>query len=58
MKKHTITNDDYIKAVKKADREREIEQHGKQISTRPTRIHKVKTEYNRKKFKSINIDDE
>jgi hypothetical protein len=38
--KYTITEQDYIKAVKKADREREIEKHGKLISTRPTRVHK------------------
>lgn len=40
---------DYIKAIRKADREREIEMHGKQISTRPTRTHKSKKAYNRKK---------
>ena len=50
--KFTITEKDYIKAVKKADREREIELHGKVISTRPTKTHKSKKEYNRAKEKN------
>lgn len=48
MKKFKITEQDYIKAVKKADREREIALHGKVISTRPTRTHKSKKVYSRK----------
>ena len=39
---------DLRKAVKKADREREIALHGKVISTRPTRTHKSKKVYSRK----------
>lgn len=58
MVKKKITQDDYIKAVKKADREFEIEQHGKQISMKSTKIHKLKTAYNRKKSKNINFDNE
>lgn len=54
--KYTITEKDYIKAVRKADREREIEMHGKVISTRPTKTHKSKKAYSRKKNKRI-IDD-
>ena len=54
--KYTITEKDYIKAVRKADREREIEMHGKVISTRPTKAHKSKKAYSRKKNKRI-IDD-
>ena len=46
--KFTITEKDYIKAVKKADREREIELHGKVIS----KTHKSKKEYNRAKEKN------
>ena len=57
MKKNTITKEDYIKAVKKADREREIEQHGKLISTRPTKTHQSKKIYNRKNNKNIDINN-
>lgn len=42
---------DYLNAVKKADREREIAQHGKLISTRPLRIVKSKKVYDRKRDK-------
>lgn len=42
---------DYLNAVKKADREREIAQHGKLISTRPLRIVKSKKIYDRKREK-------
>lgn len=41
----------YLNAVKKADRELEIAMHGKLISTRPTRVKKSKKVYDRKKFK-------
>lgn len=51
QKSYRITEKDYILAVKKAERELEIELHGKQISTRPTRIHKSKKVYDRKKDK-------
>ena len=54
--KFTITEEDYIKAVRKADREREIEMHGKVISTSPTKTHKSKKAYSRKKNKRV-IDD-
>ena len=56
--KFTITERDYIKAVKKADREREIELHGKVISTRPTKTHKSKKEYNRAKEKNKRNDED
>ena len=52
--KFTITEKDYIKAVRKADREREIEMHGKVISTRPTKTHKSKKAYSRKNNRIIN----
>ena len=50
---------EYLNAVKKADREREIATHGKQISTRPLRIVKSKKVYdrNRKKRDCSNYDD-
>ena len=51
QKCYKITEKDYILAVKKAERELEIELHGKQISTRPTRIHKSKKIYDRKRNK-------
>ena len=54
--KFTITEEDYIKAVRKADREREIEMHGKVISIKPPKTHKSKKAYDRKKNKRI-IDD-
>lgn len=51
--KFTITEEDYIKAVRKADREREIEMHGKVISIKPPKTHKSKKAYDRKKNKRI-----
>ena len=50
---------DYLNAVKKADREREIALHGKQISTRPQRIVRSKKVYdrNRKKRDCSGYDD-
>ena len=40
-----------VKALLKADREKEIQQYGKQVSMRPSRVHKSKKDYNRKKNK-------
>ena len=40
-----------VKALLKADRENEIEQYGKQVSMRPSKVHKSKKDYNRKKNK-------
>ena len=55
---YTISERDYILAVRKADREREIELHGKVISTRPTKAHKSKKAYDRAKEKNRkNFDD-
>jgi len=45
-----------IKALLKADREKEIAQYGKQVSMRPSRVHKSKKDYNRKRNK-VNEDD-
>ena len=58
MGKTRISEKDYVKAVKKADRENEITKHGKQISMKSTKIHKSKMDYDRKKYKTINIDGE
>ena len=57
MGKKTITEKDYIKAIKRADREEEISRYGKLISTRPTKIHNSKTAYKRPKYKNFDIDD-
>ena len=40
-----------IKSLLKADREKEIEQYGKQVSMRPSKVHKSKKDYDRKKNK-------
>ena len=40
-----------LKARLKADREKEIEQYGKQVSMRPSKVHKSKKDYDRKKNK-------
>lgn len=56
--KFTITEKDYIKAVRKADREQEIEMYGKVISTRPTKAHKSKKTYDRAKEKNHKNFDE
>ena len=56
--KFTITEKDYIKAVRKADREREIEMYGKVISIKPSKIHESKKAYDRAKEKNRkNFDD-
>ena len=53
--KSKITEQDYIKAVKKANRELEIELHGKQISMRGGIFYPSKKKYNRKKFKKYEL---
>ena len=45
-----------VKALLKADREKEIEQYGKQVSMRPSKVHKSKKDYDRKKNK-VRKDD-
>ena len=45
-----------VKALLKADREKEIEQYGKQVSMRPSKVHKSKRDYDRKRNK-VNKDD-
>lgn len=41
-----------VKMACKADREREIALYGKLVSMRPSRAHKSKKMYDRKKYKS------
>ena len=43
-------------ALLKADREKEIEQYGKQVSMRPSRVHKSKKDYDRKQNKLAEKD--
>ena len=45
-----------LKSLLKADREKEIEQYGKQVSMRPSKVHKSKKDYDRKKNKVNNSD--
>ena len=40
-----------LKSFLKADREKEIEQYGKQVSMRPSKVHKSKKDYDRKRNK-------
>ena len=56
--KFTITEQDYIKAIRKADRERENEMYGKVISIKPSKTQKSKKAYDRAKEKNRkNFDD-
>ena len=41
----------HLKSLLKADREKEIEQYGKQVSMRPSKVHKSKKDYDRKRNK-------
>ena len=54
--KHKKKQFSSVKARLKADREKEIEQYGKQVSMRPSRVHKSKKDYDRKKNK-VRKDD-
>jgi hypothetical protein len=51
MKKHKITQQDYLKAHRKASREEEIGRHGRAASLRPA-VHRSKKTYNRKREKA------
>ena len=50
-KKHKKQHFNCVKALLKADREKEIQQYGKQVSMRPSKVHKSKKDYERKKNK-------
>ena len=54
--KRKITRQDYISAVKKADRELEIAVYGKQVSMRGSIPHKSKKAYDRRQAKKIVFD--
>ena len=49
--KSKITEQDYVIAMRRANRELEIALFGKQVSMSKTRTHKKKKVYDRKKFK-------
>ena len=55
--KTKITEQDYVTAMKRANRELEIALFGKQASMSKTRTHKSKKVYDRKKFKRVTITD-
>lgn len=50
MKKQKITQQDYLKAHRKASREEEIERHGRPATLRA--VHKSKKTYDRKREKA------
>jgi hypothetical protein len=52
VKKRRITEKDYIKAVRKASREAEIEAHGKPITSN-SHVFRSKRAYDRKKLKAV-----
>lgn len=51
MKKHKITEQDYLKAHRKASREEEIAQHGRPVQQRLS-VHRSEKIYNRKRMKA------
>jgi hypothetical protein len=55
--KSKITEQDYVKAMLKANRELEIELHGKQVSMRVGAKHKSMKGYNRQKAKKVTFTD-
>ena len=50
-KKHSKHQFSNVIALLKAEREKEIERYGKQISMRPSKVHKSKKDYDRQKNK-------
>lgn len=55
-KKLRITEDDYLKAQRRAARLEEIALHGKPIKTRSV-LHKSRKAYDRKRYKAITEED-
>lgn len=56
MKKPKKKQFSTLKSLLKADREKEIEQYGKQVSMRPSKVHKSKKDYDRKRNRAIEKD--
>lgn len=48
--------EEYLKAIKKADRESELERNGGKWVAKD-RPHKNKKKYDRKRYKNVNIDE-
>ena len=55
--KMRITEQDYVNAVRRANRELEIALFGKQVSMRGGIKHKSKKVYDRKRYKQVTIND-
>ncbi|WP_278995279.1 hypothetical protein [Alistipes finegoldii] len=51
MKTHKVTEQDYLKAYRKASREEEIALHGRPVRQRPS-VHRSEKIYNRKRAKA------
>ena len=56
MKKPKKKQFSTLKSFLKADREKEIKQYGKQVSMRPSKVHKSKKDYDRKRNRAIEKD--
>lgn len=56
MKKPKKKQFSALKSLLKADREKEIKQYGKQVSMRPSKVHKSKKDYDRKRNRAIEKD--
>lgn len=56
MKKPKKKQFSTLKSLLKTDREKEIRQYGKQVSMRPSRVHKSKKDYDRKRNRAIEKD--
>ena len=54
--KTRITEQDYITAMKRANRDLEISLFGKQVSMRGAVTHKSKKAYNRQRDKRVTLD--
>jgi hypothetical protein len=54
--KHKKQHFTSLKSLLKADREKEIKQYGKQVSMRPSKVHKSKKDYDRKRNKVLEKD--
>lgn len=55
-RKYRITEEDFIKANRKASRDEEIAAHGKQVSFRHV-LHKSRKKYDRKRQSKPTIDE-
>jgi len=56
IKRLRITEDDYLKANRRAARLEEIAAHGKPVKLRSV-LHKSRKAYDRRRYKTIKIED-